>query len=238
MDFTHIHGKRTTLHYYEMTPLDKAIDAYQKKAEQYFATKNEIENAPADVRKQREIELRKIKDELEHQRMNAESYASIQAQLDAYREVGRTATKGNRSEVVQKQRTLHAEDHHTTAVLEEMMRADGIPKPSSQHTAHHVIPGTGKTKNANLARVHMHRFGVRINDPDNGVYLPMYKKYTPHWSMPDSKGHLEYHTEGYEDWVRRKIQVKSGETFIRMELKLIGELLKINKLPDEARKKK
>lgn len=238
MDFTHVHGKRTTLHYYEMTLLDRAIDAYHKKAEQYFTTKNEIENAPIDVRKQREIELRKIKAELDHQRMNAESYAFIQAQLDTYREAGREATKGKRSEVAQKQRTLQAEAHHTTEILEEMMKADASPKPSSQHTAHHIVPGTGKTKDANLARVHMHRFGVRINDPDNGVYLPMYKKYTPHWSMPDSKGHLEYHTEGYEGWVRKKIQVKSGEAFIRIELRLIGELLKTNKLPDEARKKK
>jgi hypothetical protein len=57
------------------------------------------------------------------------------------------------------------------------------------------------------------------------------------WSMPDSKGHLEYHTEGYESWVLKKMRSKSGEIAIRLELDLIGKMLQENNIPKEAQKK-
>lgn len=231
------HGVRTELRYDEMNALDKAIDQYSKAAEEYYKIERESSNLPPDIRKKREAELATAKRFLEHQRMNAENYASIQAQLDTYREQGRAATQGPRSEIADKQRALLEEKHHPTELLAKLMAADGKPRPSKQHTAHHVSPGKGKSKAANLARVHMHRFGIRVNDPDNGVWLPTYKKYTPHWSMPDAKGHLEYHTIGYESWVTQKIRARRDESLIRMELNLIGDLLKANNLPQEARKK-
>jgi len=235
MEFAH--GVRTGLRYEEMTPLDRAINQYQKVAEDYYKKKNEVENALPHVKEKRQKELETAKRFLEHQRMNAENYAGVQAQLDAYRQQGRSATKGSRSEIADKQRGLMSEGHHPTDTLALLMAAEGKPRPSSQHTAHHIAPGKGKTKYANLARVHLHRFGIRINDPDNGVWLPTYKKYTPHWSMPESKGHLQYHTHGYENWIQRKVRSRRDERLIRMELNMIGALLKTNNLPEEARKK-
>jgi len=232
-----IQGTRSELRYDEMNPLDRAINEYSRKASEYFKKQLELEKLPPDVREKRKRELVEAKRFLEHQRMNAENYASIQASLDLYREQGRNATKGSRSEVAIKQEALVNEGHHPTSVLAKMLVADGQPKPSSRHSPHHIVPGRGKTKNAYLARVYIHGFGIRINDPDNGVWLPMYKKYTPHWSMPEAKGHLEYHTEGYEAWVARRIQGRSGEAFIRMELQTIADLLRRNSLPDEAGKK-
>lgn len=233
-----IQGLAVNQRYDEMSPLDRAINKYSQQADKYFKELNELENAPADVRAKREKELEKAKTFLEHERRFAELMAATQADLDSYRGLGRDATQGTRSEVAAKQTALASEEHHPTDVLEKFMRSIPIPKPSSVHTAHHIVPGRGKTKDANLARVRMHRFGVRINDPDNGVWLPRFKSHTPHWSMPDSKGHLQYHTHGYESWVFKKLRSKSSEVFIRQELRLIGQLLQSNKIPDEARKKK
>tara|TARA_R110000868_G_scaffold377197_1_gene642480 strand:+ start:409 stop:921 length:513 start_codon:yes stop_codon:yes gene_type:complete len=170
--------------------------------------------------------------------MNAENYAFIQADLDNYRAEGRDATTGSRADQVQKQKALLAEKHHPTDDLAKLMLAAGKAKPSNVHTAHHVVPGKGKvykTKEAHLARIHMHRYGIRINDPDNGVWLPMYKKHTPHWSMPQSLGHLEYHTKNHERCVERKIRLHTQENAIRSQLNTIGKLLQTNGLPDEAR---
>lgn len=233
-----INGISTELRYDEMTALDRAIDQYSKQADKYFKEKLKIDNLPINVRNKRIEELQKAKAFLEHQRMNAESYAAIQVGLDKYQEQGRSAMKGSRSEVVEKQRALMAEKHHPTKILASMMKSAANPPPSSIHTAHHIIPGKGKvykTKEGNLARVHMHRFGIRINDPDNGVWLPRYKKHTPHWSMPESKGHLEYHTKNYERWAERKVRSHRTEFAIRSQLKTIGNLLQENKLPNEAR---
>ncbi len=233
-----IQGLTVDQRYDEMSPLDRAIDKYSKQADKYFKELNDLENAPPDVREKRQKKLEEAKAFLEHERRFSELMASTQADLDSYRAVGRDATQGTRSEVATKQLALASEEHHPTDVLEQFMRSVPMPKPSSTHTAHHIVPGRGKTKDANLARVHMHGYGVRINDPDNGVWLPRFKSHTPHWAMPDSKGHLQYHTHGYETWVRRKITRKSSEIFIRQELQIIGQLLQQNNIPDEARKKK
>ncbi|WP_086933879.1 AHH domain-containing protein [Agarilytica rhodophyticola] len=232
-----IQGQRTELKYHEMTPLDKAINEYQRKADEYFKKQLEIDKLPPDIRNKRQKELDSAKRFLEHQRMNAESYAQIQAGLDKYREEGKNATQGPYSEVRKKQQALIKEAHHPTSVLAKMLIADGRPKPSSQHAPHHLAPGIGKTPNSYTLRVHLHFHGIRINDPDNGVWLPMYKKFTPHWSMPEAKGHLEYHTKGYEQWLARMIMIRTSEHLIRMQLRMVADLLTRNALPDEARRK-
>ncbi len=237
----YIHGERTFLYEHEKNNLDRAIDQYNKAADEYHQKQNELESTDPDVRQSREKELHAIKQKLETQRLNLDGMASLQAQLDAYRSVGRDATQGSRKEVTEKQRGLHSEGHHGNDLkqLKQFMQATAKPCPGCNHSAHHIVPGKGKakTQEAYLARTHIHRFGIRINDPDNGVWLPTYSKHTPLWSMPKSKGHLEYHTEGYERWVRNKLRVKSSEAFIRTELNLIGKLLQQNRLPEEARKK-
>lgn len=157
--------------------------------------------------------------------------------MQIYRAKGRLATQGTNIEIAEKQKQLLEETHHPTEILEKYMRAVPIPKPSNNHSAHHITPGIGKTKDAYRARMRIHRFGIRINDPDNGVWLPRSTKYTPHWSMPEAKGHNQYHTHGYESWLLRRLQTKSSEEFIRQELRFIGQALQENNIPPEARKK-
>ena len=220
--------------------IDTSIDQYKKQVDKYYKDFNEAQNAPKDVKEARKKKVEAAHEWLEHERRLLEVKVDVLAQLQLYQEQGRKATKGGRSEVAIKQEALLGDKHHQSGgavELEKYMRAVPVPKPSGDHTAHHIVPGKGKTLDANRARVRMHLFGIRINDPDNGVWLPRYARHTPHWSMPDSKGHLEYHTEGYESWVLKKLKVKSGELAIRHELKLIGQILQENNIPKEAQKK-
>ena len=226
--------------YEYQSKIDTIIDQYKTKADKYYKDLNDAENAPKDVREERIKKLESAHKWLENERRLLEVKTDVLSQLQLYQENGRDATKGNRAEIGVKQAALKAEKHHQSrgaVELEKYMRAVPVPKPSGEHTAHHIVPGKGKTLDANKARIRMHLFGIRINDPSNGVWLPRYAKHTPHWSMPESKGHLEYHTEGYESWVLKKVRGKSGEFAIRNELKLIGQMLQENNLPLEARKK-
>lgn len=220
--------------HYKKTLLDLHLDAYDCMATQYYISKLDYDNAKPDVRKKRKAELDKTKMLLNSQRMSTESMASVQAKLDNYQLQGRLATVGKRSEVARKQNELALEKHHPTKLLEKFMIASVNPKPSPYHSAHHIVPGKGKTVHANLARVRLHRYGVRINDPDNGVWLPTYKKYTPNWAMPSAKSHLEYHTLKYESWVKDRLQAQINEPSLRRELRFIAKLLKNNQLPLEA----
>lgn len=238
MDFQN--GKRTFYRFDEMSPLDKAIANYERKAKAYIEQSNKAENTPPDLREKRKQELATIKKHLENERRLMIAIADVQAGLDTYRAYGRGAVESSgqsRSAAMARRQELLEEGHHPTEILELFMRAVPNPKPSGQHTAHHIAPGRGKTRFAYRARVKLHTAGVRINDPDNGVWLPCKSRYTPHWSMPDALGHLQYHTNGYERWVSDRLETKFGEAFIRLELRIIGQLLQENKLPAEAKKK-
>lgn len=74
----------------------------------------------------------------------------------------------------------------------------------------------------------MHVNGIRINDLANGVYLLTKDKHTPHWSMPNSRGHLKYHTSDYEKWVSNKVRAVKGMDYIKTQLQVIGRLLQQN----------
>jgi hypothetical protein len=235
-----LHGTAVNARYDEMSPLDRAIETYNNKAKKYYSDLNKAEKAPKEVRDARKKQLESIKKHLENERRLMETIVDVRARLDAYREAGRNAVRqvgDSRTTGAERRNTLLSEEHHPTKVLEEFMRAVPMPKPSPNHTAHHIVPGKGRTVHAARARSRIHLFGIRINDPDNGVWLPSSSRFTPHWSMPDALGHKHYHTEGYEKWMSMRLRNQSSDVFIRQELRLIALILEQNKLPPEARAK-
>ncbi|WP_051786324.1 AHH domain-containing protein [Endozoicomonas numazuensis] len=119
-------------------------------------------------------------------------------------------------------------------MLEQHLRAHGKPKPSPKHTAHHIVPGKGKTQFAADARIEMHLHGIRINDPYNGVWMLRKKEYKPHWSMPNSHAHLEIHTHNYEKWVFNRLVLADDRREAEMALNLIGKLLQDGNQPPEV----
>src|SRR5690606_22694399 len=136
---------------------------YERKAKTYFKALNSAENSPPDVREKRKQELNTIKKHLENEKRLMMVIADVQAGLDAYREFGRGAIEGagqSRSAAAIRRKELLVEDHHPTGILELFMRAVPNPKPSCQHTAHHIAPGKGKTRFAYRARVKLHTAGV------------------------------------------------------------------------------
>lgn len=204
----------------EKTLLETVLDIYDQRLQHYFA--NDIEGTVCEKRKA-EFEAAKV--HLQQQRKHLEVVASIQCKLDEYREQGRKVTSGMRSDRRAGIRMLEVEPHHPTTLLTKFLLADGKPKPSPNHSAHHIVPGKGRLQETYIARVHMHTRGIRINDPDNGVWLPMHRKHTPHWSMPNAKAHLQYHTKEYEYNIAARIRTKGTEKLVRYELNFIGKLM-------------
>jgi len=201
------------------------LDQYKDTAEKYYS----VESGSTLTDVERAARLDEAKKHLDHERRHLETIASIQAQLDEYRELGLSATKGNAQDKLSARNLLAAEKHHPTDVLEKYMRVEGIPKPSTKHTAHHIVPGLGKLKVVtNQTRVHLHIYGIRINDPANGVYLVRKDEDTPHWSMPNSRGHLKYHTHEYERWISQRLRPLRNIDTLTTHLQIIGRLLQAN----------
>lgn len=224
MKLEYRNGVRLTMLVHEMDPLEAAIHNYEKMAKEHFSLENAEKTTYTEA--QRKEKLEESLKFLQLERIKLKTIASVQAQLQVYREQGLQA-KTSRASLG----GLEAEDHHPTEDLEKYMRAEGQVKPSQYHTAHHIVPGKGKLKVlTSQTRTHLHINGIRINDPANGVYLLHKDEYTtpPHWSMPNSRGHLKYHTYDYERWVSQKITPLWNIDQIKTTLQLIGRLLQDN----------
>ncbi|AMX03504.1 AHH domain-containing protein [Microbulbifer thermotolerans] len=50
----------------------------------------------------------------------------------------------------------------------------------------------------------MHLAGIGIQDPRNGIYLPITKAHKGHWSAPKAPAHTEIHRFNYETWIYTK----------------------------------
>lgn len=158
-------------------------------------------------------------------------WPSFQVGLDAYKDELRIKKGDNRESIKAKQGAMHSERHHKTDILEEKLRADGRPKPSPKHTAHHIVPGRGKTPSSYQARVQLHLHGLRINDPDNGVWMIRNKEHAGHWSTPNAKTHGEIHTHNYEAWVFTNIRGAANESIMRNLLTRLRGMLESGTQP-------
>lgn len=235
MDY--LHGKRLTLLIHEMTPFERRLAEFDKACRNFHKTRSDIAKNKVEPPEQKQARLNDMNSELAHlnrERRFVETMAVIQAGLDNYRERLRVNKEDTNESKVSKRKLMHREAHHGTEVLEEYLRADGRPKPSPKHTAHHIIPGKGKTPHTNLARIQLHLHGLRINDPDNGVWMFRYKNQAGHWSMPNAKSHSEIHTHNYEFWVYTSIRAASNESMMRNSLRKIRGMLESGTQPSHV----
>lgn len=234
MKIEYNHGARVTQQTHEMTFLESETCRYEALAKEHYALESK---SCSLVKDEREARLKRSLDHLECQRRKIDTIIDVQTKLDEYRKQGDVAINGTPKDQTAGINVMMSERHHPTAALETYMLGTGVVKPSPEHTAHHIVPGKGKLPRVTyIARLHLHRHGIRINDPANGVYLVSKDKDTPHWSMPNSGGHKKYHTHGYERWVTNKIRPIKGAARIKTELQVIGRMLQNN--PPEAMRDK
>lgn len=235
MELEYKNGIRITKLHHEMSPLESAIHNYERMAKKHFS---KLDGDPNLTKEEREVALEKSLVFLERERRHIDNIAVVQAQLETYREQGMKSTRGSGKENLDALNMMRNEAHHPTNVLEAYMRAEAVPKPSRHHTAHHILPGSGRWKKVDLARArtHIHKHGVRINDPANGVYLVATDDDAPHWTMPNSSGHKKYHTAEYEGWVAQRISQLTHIDFIKTQLQIIGRILQENEPKDAIHK--
>ena len=223
MQLEYRNGVRITKFAHERDAYEAAIVEHERNVQAFYSTESQ-----SGVAVDRKKALTEALAFLAKERAKLSTISSIQEQLREYRAQGMLAHKDNsdmwsRADALD---VMAAEDHHPTELLEQNMRAEGVPKPSAQHTAHHICPGQGKLRDTTrLARDHLHIHGIRINDPANGVYLISNDRNTPHWDIPGSRGHRKYHTHGYEELLWKRLASKSTMDQIKTELQVIGRII-------------
>lgn len=223
MKLEYKNGVRITKFAHEKDAFEAALETYEERLKDYYACPSRDETT-----EERNKAVADAMGFLNQERAKLNTISSLQSQLQEYRAQGMKATSDNSDmwSRAQASDAMIAEKHHPTDVLEDNMAAEGIPKPSPKHSAHHICPGKGRLKElTRQTRLRLHTFGVRINDPANGVYLLIYDANAPHWSMPDSRGHKTYHTKDYERLIWERVTPLIGQDEIKTQLQIIGRLM-------------
>jgi RHS repeat-associated protein len=91
---------------------------------------------------------------------------------------------------------VHNADKGCADKLRKAMNAAGKPEPATPHSPHHIV--AGNSPKAAPARAQLDKFGIGVNDAENGVWLPRSS------SSPNPNGmsvHSKIHTNEYYDRV-------------------------------------
>lgn len=112
---------------------------------------------------------------------------------------------------------------HDPKRLSRHLKATGLAR--SPNVAAHAIV-SGSHPNAKAARKILAKFKIRIDDPDNGVYLPRDARFIPHEKMPDAANHAEIHTDEYYINVTNILNTATSELECRIALTLIAKKLR------------
>lgn len=226
------HGQRVTLHVHEMSPLERAIIDFENQAKKAHSYKQAPQNETPEQRKERERSLDKALTHLKAQRALALTQVQVQVQLEEYRAALQPDKNASRQDKKVARQAMALEKHHPTDTLAKFMKVDGRPQPSPRFTAHHIVQGKGKTQYAAQTRIDLHFNNIRINDPDNGVWMPRHKTDKGHWAMPHAAAHSEIHTHNYEHWVNSRTTNIIDEQAFRSQLSAIRALLRDGNQPE------
>lgn len=113
---------------------------------------------------------------------------------------------------------LREEEHDSARLGRHLVEKHGKRPP--QCHAHAIV--AGKHKFAAAARLVMAKLKIRIDDPDNGCWLPENTAATPHPSFPKAPPHSRIHRSNYFFWIRtRLVRIRKAPAF-RTELSLIA----------------
>ncbi|CCU73522.1 AHH domain-containing protein [Thalassolituus oleivorans] len=226
MELEYRNGVRITKFAHEKSAFEAALDEHERNLKAFYSV-----SSTSMVEADRKKAVADGIAFLARERAKLSTISQIQDQLLEYRAQGMAATNDNsdmwsRADAFD---MLMSEGHHPTADLERNMAAEGIPKPSAEHSAHHICPGKGKIPAlTRMTRIRLHTYGVRINDPANGIYLLCKDCSAPHWSMPESRGHRKYHNHDYEYLLWERISAMTNQDQIKTQLQVVGRIMQQN----------
>ncbi len=148
--------------------------------------------------------------------------ARIESQLDAYRADAESMTA----------RALR-DEAHVSARLGEHLALAGDPRPSEHCHAHAIV--AGRHRDAAVLRAVLARLKVRIDDPDNGCWLP--RNTAAVAQMPPrlrkAVPHSRIHRANYFTWLDGRIDLQKTPTAerLRLELEIVERQLQQSTFP-------
>ncbi len=143
--------------------------------------------------------------------------AQIQQGIDNYRLKAQSMTEDELTS-----------EAHNSSLLGWHLEQSGKKRPPRCH-AHAIV--AGKHANAARLRLIMAVLKIRIDDTDNGCWLPENTAATPHPAFPSAPPHSRIHRYNYFSWLVSRLGSLRNEGLFRTNLQIIADLLQQGKLP-------
>lgn len=122
-------------------------------------------------------------------------------------------------------------EKHSSKRLGDFLRADGHPRPAAKWEAHHIISGSSPL--AMASRAILADIQMRIDDPDNGCWMPRTKADARPTIYPNAIGHNRIHRKLYYRWIENSIQLMTTQGQVRAFLNMVRmQLLQGNIRPE------
>lgn len=144
--------------------------------------------------------------------------AQIQAGIDRYR---LAATNMNVDQIL-------SEQHNSRLLGFHLEQVYGVRPPRCH--AHALV--AGKHHNAARLRLIMATLKIRIDDVDNGCWLPENTAATPHPAFPSAPPHSRIHRSNYFFWLFSRQGSIRNENLFRTNLNIVSGLLQQGKMPN------
>lgn len=117
--------------------------------------------------------------------------------------------------------TQLAIEKHSSKRLGDFLRADGHPRPAAKWEAHHIISGNHPDAMQSRAILADIAIQIRIDDPDNGCWMPKTKAHARPTIYPNAIGHNRIHRELYYHWIQNSIGLMTTPGQVRAFLNTV-----------------
>ncbi len=92
-------------------------------------------------------------------------------------------------------------EKHSSKLLGDFMRAMNMPRPGARWEAHHIVSGDHPEAEEARAVLASDDIKMRIDDPDNGCWMPKTKADARPTNYPNAIGHNRIHRDRYYAWI-------------------------------------
>ena len=107
------------------------------------------------------------------------------------------------------------QERHSSKRLGEFMRVCDMPRPGPRWEAHHIVSGSHPEAETARGILADEDIRIRIDDPDNGCWMPKTKADARPTIYPNAIGHNRIHRQKYYDWIYNKISLMLDDEAVR-----------------------
>ena len=155
-------------------------------------------------------------------RYNDVNKAKLRSQLDRFR-----------AEAVSMTFMSMMLEKHSSTLLGNFLRATHMPRPGARWEAHHIVSGGHRDAEEARTVLASDDIKIRIDDPDNGCWMPKTKADARPTIYPNAIGHNRIHRQRYYRWIFNTILPMTNAGMVRAFLLTVRAQLLQGNIKDE-----